>query len=44
MLQSLEGEVLALISNAPGKGVALSYLHHLPPTKMGENPTKTWNL
>jgi len=38
------GKVLVLISNVLIKGRALSYSHLSPPTKMGENPTKTWKL
>jgi len=41
MLQPPRGKAFALISNAPKKGLALSYLHQPPPTKMGKNPTKT---
>jgi hypothetical protein len=33
-----------LLSNAFGKGMAASYLHLSPLTKIGENPTKTWKL
>jgi hypothetical protein len=36
------GKIVTLISNVLGKGMALNYLS--PPTKMGENPTKTWKL
>jgi hypothetical protein len=37
-------DTLTLISNAPEKGMALSYLHILPPIRKCENPTKTWKL
>jgi hypothetical protein len=40
-LRALRGKAFSLISNAPKKGLALSYLHQLPPTKMGKNSTKT---
>jgi hypothetical protein len=33
-----------LISNVPEKGMALSYLHILPPTRKCENPTNIWKL
>jgi len=38
------GKALALISNVLRKGGALNYSHLSPPTKMEENPTKTWKL
>jgi hypothetical protein len=44
MLKPLGGKALALISNALGKGMALSCSHQLPLTKFGKNPTKTWKL
>jgi hypothetical protein len=40
----MKGEVLVLISNALGKGVALNCLHQLFLITTGENPTKTWKL
>jgi hypothetical protein len=41
MLQPPAKETFTVISNAFGKGVAPSYLHLSPPTRIGENPTKT---
>jgi hypothetical protein len=41
MLQPLKKKTLTLISNEPGKGVALNHLHLSPPTRMGKNPKKT---
>jgi hypothetical protein len=40
----MKGEVLVLISNAFGKGVALNCLHQLVLTTTCENLTKTWKL
>jgi hypothetical protein len=44
MLQPPKEEALAFISNASRKGMALSCLHLLLPTRMNENPTKTQKL
>ncbi len=41
MLLPLEEETFMLTSNVPKKGKAPNYLHLSPPTKIGENPTKT---
>jgi hypothetical protein len=40
MLQPLGEETFALMSNVLKKGVALSYLPLLPPTRTNDNPTK----
>jgi hypothetical protein len=44
MMQPMGKKTFTLISNVPGNGLALSWFHQSPPTKMGENPIKTWNL
>jgi hypothetical protein len=44
MLKPLGKKTFALISNALGQGMAPSYSHLLPPTRIGKNPTKTWKL
>jgi hypothetical protein len=44
LVQSPVEDIITLISNTLQKGVALTYLHILLPTRKCENPTKIWKL